>query len=57
MAIYQSYTPGKSDSGTIRAMLGINGCNSGKTPTQGYVYEVGAGGRGMVMYITATDSS
>ena len=56
-AIYQSYTPGKSGSGTIRAMLGINGSNSGKTPTQGYVYEVGAGGRGMVMYITATDSS
>ena len=56
-AIYQSYTPGKSGSGTIRAVLGINGFNSGKTPTQGYVYEVGAGGRGMVMYITATDSS
>ena len=56
-AIYQSYTPGKSGSGTIRAMLGINGFNSGKTPTQGYVYEVGAGGRGMVIYITATDSS
>ena len=29
-AIYQSYTPGKSGSGTIRAVLGINGSNSGK---------------------------
>jgi len=29
-AIYQPYTPGKSGSGTIRAVLGINGSNSGK---------------------------
>lgn len=55
--IYRSHTPGKAGSGTIRAILGINGSHSGKSPTQGYIYEVGASGRGMVMYITATDSS
>ena len=50
------YTPGKKNNITIRAVIGITGSGL-NLHTEGVIYEMGASGRGLLMYITHSNAT
>jgi hypothetical protein len=50
------YTAGKKNNITIRVVIGITGSER-SNPTGGVIYEMGASGRGLMMYITHSNAT
>ena len=56
---FSYYTAGRKSNITLRVLLGISGENSimNSPRTEGVIYEMGASGRGLMMYIANSDAT